>query len=36
MTGLLVASLIVISLISGTCTTLYVFKKIWLDVQDIQ
>lgn len=32
MTGLVVASAIAVTLISGTISALYVFKKIWLDV----
>lgn len=32
MTGLLVALAIGVTLISGTLSCLYVFKKIWLDV----
>ncbi len=32
MTGLLVASAIVITLVTGTLSTVYVFKRIWLEI----
>ncbi len=32
MTGLVAAAAIGITLISGTLSCLYVFKKVWLDV----
>jgi hypothetical protein len=32
MEGLLVALAIALTFISGTFSTLYVFKKVWLDV----
>jgi len=32
MSGLLVASLIAITLINGTIATLYAFKRTWLDI----
>lgn len=32
MTGVLTALAIVVTLISGTLSTVYVFKKIWLEI----